>query len=115
MKKKLCYIAGALNAMSVDYIQNLHRMCVWADKIQKMGFCVYNPGEDIIRGLIIGNLEYNDYFDNSQGWLKVSDCTFVCPGYENSTGTKREINTAERAEIPVFYDLPSLEKFGEST
>jgi len=108
---KKCYIAGALNGMSVDYIKNLHAMGVWSECVRSLGFSVFVPGVDFLLGFLHGNWGYSDYFDNSQPWLKVADCLFVCPGYEESTGTKIEINTAERNRIPIFYDLPSLREF----
>jgi len=107
MKKKI-YIAGKLNASAVEYIKNIHRMLGYARTIRKMGFSVYVPAIDILLGIFEGDLEYSDYFENSQPWLMVSDAIFVVPGWEGSEGVKREIETAKELEIPIFYDFIAL-------
>jgi hypothetical protein len=104
MKKIECvYVAGRLNDMACDYLKNVHKMCWWANEVRKLGVCAYIPAIDMLMGIIFGNWEYPDYFNNSQGYLKRSDAVFVCPGYEESKGTIREIKTAESLGIPVFY------------
>jgi len=91
---KKVYIACALNAMAVEYIVNLNKMFKWGIELRKEGFSVYVPGMDLLLGLVSGNWTYRDYFDNSQPWLRSSDAMFVTPGWEHSTGTKREIESA---------------------
>jgi len=107
---KRVYIAGKLNDMACDYIKNIHRMIVWSEKVRKLGFAVYVPGIDLIQGIIFGNWEYEDYFDNSQPWLDVSDAVFLTPDWEASKGTAREIERAKEHNIPVFADLDLLAK-----
>jgi len=69
------YIAGKLNGMAVDYLKNVQN----------------------------GYYDYDDYFDNNIEWLKVADAVFVCPGWEESKGTAREIEVANSYAIPVVY------------
>jgi len=107
---KRIYIAGALNSDAVGYIKNMHRMIIWAEKIRKLGYSVYVPCLDFLHGLVIGTFEYKDYFDNSQLWLEVSDAMFVVPGWEDSKGTKREIERANRLNIPVYVSMLKLDK-----
>jgi len=107
MKKKI-YIAGKLNAPAVEYIKNIHRMLDYARRVRRIGFSVYVPAIDVLLGIFEGDLEYSDYFGNSQPWLAVSDAVFVVPGWEGSEGVKREIETAKELGIPVFYDLTAL-------
>ena len=102
------YIAGALNAMSVDYIKNMHKMMTCANEVKKAGFAVYVPCIDILMGLKFGDYEYADYFNNSQPFLDVCEAVFVTPGWENSDGTKRELSRAGFLGIPIFHDVPSL-------
>jgi hypothetical protein len=102
------YIAGKLNNMACEYITNVHNMCVWSDKVRRLGFSVYIPGIDFLMGMIFGDWVYDDYFNNSQPWLYVSDAVFVCPGWESSEGTKREIASAKERGIPVFFDCETL-------
>ena len=105
---KRIYIAGKLNDDACGYIKNMHRMITWGDRVRKAGFAVYIPGLDFLQGLVFGNYEYADYFDNSQPWLDASDGIFLVPGWEKSMGTKREIERAKQQEIPVFTDIAVL-------
>ena len=102
------YIAGALNADAVGYIKNCHRMIKTARQVRNAGFSVYIPCLDFLEGLVDGNFDYNDYFDNSQPWLEASDFVFLTPGWETSKGTQREIEYAKSLGIPVFENLSDL-------
>lgn len=105
---KRVYIAGALNAMACDYIKNLHRMIVKADHVRRAGFSVFVPGLDFLSGLVDGRWDYEDFFNNNQAWLLVSEAMFVVYGWENSAGTKKEIELAKKLNIPVFYEVDDL-------
>lgn len=107
---KRVYVAGKLNGMACDYIKHIHRMIVWSEKVRKAGFAVFVPGIDFLQGVMFGNWEYDDYFNNSQPWLDASDAVFVTPGWETSEGTKREIEHAKKNNIPVYYDLDTMLK-----
>lgn len=104
---KRVYVAGALNSDAVGYIKNMNNMIVCSNKLRRMGFGVFVPCLDFLMGLLDGNFDYKDYFDNSQAWLQVSDIMFVCPNWENSKGTRKEIELAEILKIPVVYNDPS--------
>jgi len=108
---KRIYIAGKLNGMACDYIKNVHRMIVWGDKIRRLGYAVFIPGIDFLAGCVIGNWDYNAYFDNSQPWLDVCDAVFLVPGWEDSEGTKREIMRAEQKKIPIFASMIALDSY----
>lgn len=107
----LVYIAGALRNGVPGYVQNLHRMIVWAEKVRRAGFYVYIPGLDILQGVVMGDMEFPDYFENSWGIIKRCEAVFVVPGYEKSKGTKKEIIHAKNLKIPVFFDLDKLVKY----
>jgi len=104
------YIAGALNSDAVGYIRNLHRMISYSNKLRRKGYSVFVPGLDILMGLLDGDFDYKDYFENSQPWLAVSDIMFVCPGWESSKGTVKEIESAKELGIPVVYNDTDLLK-----
>ena len=110
MKQIKVYVAGALNSDAVGYIKNSHRMCLWAEKVRKLGASVYVPSIDFLLGFLNGDWEYKDYFENSQPWLDVSDCLFLVPGYEDSEGTKKEISRAYMMDKPIFMELNEIKK-----
>jgi hypothetical protein len=64
-----------------------------------------------LEGLVSGDFEYADYFDNSQPWLCSADAVFLVPGWETSTGTRKEIELANSLDIPVFNSLEELNIF----
>jgi len=108
MGLKKVYIAGKLNDMAVGYIKNCHKMIKTARLVRNEGFSVYVPCVDLLEGLVDGNFDYDDYFENSQPWLLSSDAVFLTPGWGESEGTKREIALATEHNIPVFENLNVL-------
>ena len=108
--KKLIYVAGALRSDIPTYIRNMHNMIKEADKIRRLGFAVIIPCEDILRGLVCGDYEFEDYFENSFIVLERCDAVYVCHGWEKSEGTKKEIKRAEEKGIPVFYTKEALQE-----
>ena len=109
MKKKV-YIAGRLNDMAVDYLLNCHKMMATAEEVRKAGYSVYIPCIDYTMGMMFGWTKYEDYFDNSQPWLEVANAVFLVPGWEMSSGTRREMERADVLDIPIF---DSIEKMNE--
>ena len=107
---KRVYIAGALNGMAVDYIKNIHRMIIWAEKVRALGYAVYIPCLDFLCGVVHGNWSYEQYFSMNQPWLEVSDAIFLVPGWERSIGTKKEIAMAAQRNIPVFESMIELDR-----
>ena len=110
MNKYKIYVAGPLNAMAVDYLNNVSNMMTEAEHLRRLGFSIYVPAIDLLMGIKFGYTGYNDYFDNSQPWLKASDAVYLCKGWENSKGTKAEMETAMANGIPVFDDPDQLVK-----
>ena len=105
---KRIYIAGKLNDDACGYIKHLHRMIDTARKVRRAGFAVYVPGNDFLEGLVAGDFGYSEYFNNSQPWLAASDAVFLTPGWETSSGTKREIAYAKSLGIPVYDNLGQM-------
>ena len=102
---KKVYVAGKLNAGAVDYIKNVHTMVKTGEQIRKMGYSVYIPCLDLLLGLIMGDLDYPDYFNNNIPWILSSDFLYVIPNSENSSGTQREIQIAQERGVPVITDI----------
>jgi hypothetical protein len=108
MEKKRIYVAGKLNDDAVGYIKNMHRMIKTAKQLRDEGYCVYVPCVDFLEGLVDGTFDYSDYFVNSQPWLDCAHAIFLTPGWEKSSGTKKEIERAETLDIPVFKDVKEM-------
>ena len=102
MDKKLIYIAGALRGEIPEYIGNVSKMIKHAEKIRRLGFAVYIPCLDILQGVVMGDLSFKDYFDNSYEILKRCDAVSLVPGFEKSNGVKEEIEEADSRGIPVL-------------
>ena len=101
---KRIYIAGRLNDMACDYIKNVHEMIKDAEEVRKAGFAVFIPGIDLLCGLVQGDWNYKDYFDNSQPWLDASHAVYVrSKDWEKSSGTSKEVLRAKNQNIPVFF------------
>jgi nucleoside 2-deoxyribosyltransferase len=108
---KLVYIAGKLNADAVGYLKNVHAMCKVAEECRRAGFAVVVPCLDFVMGIVFGDYEYEDYYNNNQEILDRCDAVLVCPNWETSEGTKKEILRAESRGIPVFSSLDELKKY----
>ena len=102
-ERPIAYIAGALNDMANAYVKNVHNTIVWGEKIRQLGYAVFIPGMDFLLGVVVGDLTYEEVFDNSQPFLIKSKIMFVAPGWENSKGPAKELITARKYNIPIFY------------
>lgn len=106
---KKVYVAGKLNDMAIDYVHNMHRMVKLAIEARNAGFSVFVPCLDIWMGLMAGNWDYDDYFQNSQPWLEASDAVLVVKEhYQDSEGTLKEIAAAQENNIPVFFSVSQM-------
>ncbi len=108
---KKVYVAGKLNDMAVDYLYNVHKMMTTAEEVRKAGYSVFVPCIDLLMGIKFGYQDYHDYFNNSQPWIEVADAIFLVPGWETSSGTKKEIKLGWNKEIPIFNDLEEMNNY----
>ena len=109
---KRAYVAGALNSEhATGYLQNVSKMLDTAEQLRLLGVAPFKPAEDLLSGIKFGYYEYDDVFDPSQAWLDVSDFVYLTPGWEDSPGTRREIERASRKGIPVFMDIDEVKQF----
>ena len=116
MAKIRVYVAGRLNDMAVDYLRNVHRMMMLAERTRLAGFAVYVPALDLLMGIMFGTYEYRDYFGYNEPWLAVSEAMIVQPvDVHTSKGTQDEIATAKTLGIPVFYSEDALLIWAKTT
>jgi len=78
------------------------------------GYSAFIPWFDFVLKLIGrgAEIETKHFQAYCMEWLKVSDVVLVLPGWENSSGTIAEIETAKELGIPVVFSFEDLlEKF----
>lgn len=69
----------------------------------------YSPHLNIDQEVLNLGSEFNDFsWQLNAEFLRRSDALAVLPGWENSEGTKMEIENATKRSLPIFY----LEKEG---
>jgi hypothetical protein len=110
-KKYKVYVAGKLDSDACGYIKNMRFMITEGEKLRKHGFAIYIPCLDFLKGLVIGEWDYADYFDGNKEWISCCDALYVLSNYKTSSGTKKEIKIAQDLNIPVFYKLNDLINF----
>lgn len=102
------YIAGKLSDLPPDYIENLRKMTLTDGELRRLGFAVINPGLDIITGLVVGGLRYDDYFGNNSALLLKSDAVFFMDSWRLSSGAKAEHALAHKNRIPIYYEINTM-------
>lgn len=110
-KRFLIYIAGALRGDIPTYISNASKMIKYGELIRRVGYSVYIPALDLLQGLVMGDMEFDDYFNNSFAILPRCDALYLVPNWENSEGTKKEIALAKSLNIPVFDNIDNMNAF----
>ena len=107
-----CYVAGAYSSNNViGVLDNIREGMRWATKVVLDDMAPFVPWFDLHFQLMLRGdekLTVEDYYNYSMTWLRVSDVVFVTPGWENSNGTKKEIEVANSLNIPVIYDYKEL-------
>ena len=96
------YLAGALRGKNKrEKRRNMKRAEKWAERLWRMGFAVYSP-------------------HLNSGWLDTPEtdphvipanihlmllCDMICvmPNWENSSGTKAEIEICKQNQVPAIY------------
>jgi hypothetical protein len=102
------YVCGKLNDCAVGYLKNVHNMIKAGNQLRKLGHSVYIPCLDMLSGIMDGNMEYEDYFDNNLPWLECADALFILPDSQYSKGTLKEIEHAEILGIPVYFNVKEI-------
>ena len=112
MSKPVAYIAGQLSADPANYIKNIRKMIVLSEKVRRKGFAVIVPGLDFLTGLVMGDMSYDDFFQNSLCLMLKSDLVVFGDTWRHSKGAKGEHAVATKHRKPVFYEnsLPGLDE-----
>lgn len=107
------YVAGPYSGNTIQTLGNIRRGIGMSVKLLLRGYFPYCPWLDWLYGLF-SEVPIELYQANSIAWLKVAQAVLVLEGWENSTGTKAEIEIAKREGIPVFYSIEALVKWVEN-
>jgi len=114
MLMKRVYVAGPYSADNViTVLDNIREGMRAGTMLLLKGFAPFVPWLDFHFQLMLKEEEtlfVEDYYNYSIEWLKVSDCMLVLKGWENSTGTRKEVELAKSLRIPIYYDLDDLLK-----
>jgi hypothetical protein len=108
---KKIYVAGPISAPSfIEGLENIKRGIEMGAKVLSLGYSPFTPMLDYnyFLQLTPGSLSLETMYNYSMEWLIASDAVLVLPNWEHSRGTHREIDTANRLDIPVFYNLKEL-------
>ena len=111
-RMKRVYIAGAMSADNIlTMLDNIHYGIKLGGEVLKLGFAPFVPHFDIFFKLQGGanfDVPMEDYYNYTMQYLKVANCVLLCPNWENSKGTRREIEQAAKLNLPVYYNLEEL-------
>jgi len=81
----------------------------YAIKLWGLGFGVFTPHLNTRHFEIKTKVPESIYQEFDRAVLKrLADCIFVLPNWKNSRGGKKEVKTALKQKIPVFFDFESI-------
>jgi len=115
--EEICvYVAGAYNApTAVEMFNNMRKGMRTAMKLMGLTEVELNPFCPWLdfHYALVGDGEENAitlerFYRYSIAWLRRSDYVLLVPGWENSKGTKRELEVAREENIPVFESIEAL-------
>ena len=106
------YVAGPLTALPEGYLQNIHRMAATCNDIRHAGLAPFNPGADLVDGIISGDVTVDEFKRVSLAWLRAAHIVYRMDGV--SPGSDAEVALAEELDIPVVYDFLHLEKLARA-
>lgn len=114
MTRKRIYIAGAINAPSAGkYLNNIRKGIQLSSKVFLLGFAPWSPFTDFLYNLVmddreITSIKTEDFYEYSLAWLEKADAVLLVPGWEDSVGTRKELERAKELNIPIYKDLMDL-------
>lgn len=111
------YVAGAYSDSDViSVLRNIGRGEHYAVELFMKGFAPFTPWHD--KDFVLRNWDKEQnvemFYKYSMEWLRASDCVFIIPNiegmrdYQESKGTLKEIEEAEKLGIPVFYKMDDI-------
>lgn len=113
------YIAGAITSTgeghpTIGFLTNIRNGIRATVEVLLKGYAPFCPFIDYQYWFLLRDGEkipVEAIFKVSCSFLEVCNAVLVVPGWENSYGTKNEIELAGSLSIPVFYSLEELEAY----
>jgi hypothetical protein len=90
-----------------DVAINVKRQIDCADKLMSLGFAPFVPCLSHFQHLAHPR-KYEDWIEQDLEWLLACDCLLRLEG--ESSGADKEVETAKKYSIPVFYSIEELIK-----
>ena len=107
---KVIYICGAYRNKDVYQVwNNIQLARVYAIEVWKMGHVALCPHTN--SAFFEGAATSEQFLEGTKELLRRCDAVMVCPNFENSEGSKGEIELAGLLNIPVFYELEELNQW----
>lgn len=107
---KVIYVAGKYRAEHAYQIwRNVEVAREMSIKVWEMGHVAMSPHLNSM--LFDGCASEQAFVDGTLELMRRCDAVLVCPGWQNSSGTRGEIAEAKRLGLPVFYSPEELEEF----
>jgi len=111
---KVVYVAGAYSSdLVLEGLNNIGRGLKYTTMVLEAGFAPFCPWADCLYVMMKGGdstFNVKQMYEYSMEFLRRCDCVLVIPDWENSKGTKLEIEEADRLGIPVYYCFEELVK-----
>lgn len=98
---QVAYLAGPITAEN-DFEEQLNLQAAWlaAAALYKAGYAVYSPHAQTYR--MGGLISYDEFLAADFAVLRRCDLLVLLGNWRQSTGCRRELAAASRAELPVF-------------
>lgn len=106
------YVAGAYSGYIMDVATNIRkgrRVCIDLVLLGYNPYCPWNDWE----WAVVEDIPKEAFQRVGIAHLLKSDCVFLVPGWENSGGTKREIEIAKQRGIPIFSNIDELNSWNK--
>lgn len=106
---KITYVAGPYRSDTVAGVKkNIQEAEFWGMEIVQVTNNVYPIIPHTNTAHWEGLRDDTFFLYGTLEAMRRCDAVFACPGWEESKGTKGEIEEANKLGIPVFFDLQSL-------
>jgi len=117
--KPVIYIAGRFSDGGTlneeERWKNRNIMRYFAIKFMKREWAVLCPIENDEWAYEDGVITYEDTLSSDLAVINKCDAIFFCPGWEKGKGTQVEHDFAEKAGVPILFDIINPDELNDYT